>query len=247
MASRVLRHAPSAPALEDWLTRCLTALFDPRHKIRYEASMYGPLNVYLQTFFPVRWNFMVKPQGYLLPERDDGIPEEALLDAMIEEEQLAMEEDAPGFEELEVEGEADEEDEEDAEYLGNTSMDSYGRVPSYARQGKRAPDFIVTKATGSLYLDKIVLVVEVKKGRTSNLQAELQLGNYLRHASSKSHVPTLRGILIKHRVFDMYEVRHGGQLTVVQTLLEYNRYSYTSVTYQYTEYSTEPFIDSYRL
>jgi hypothetical protein len=35
---------------------------------RYEASMYGPINSFLSSYFPAHQNFMVKPQPKLRPE-----------------------------------------------------------------------------------------------------------------------------------------------------------------------------------
>ena len=86
---------------------------------------------------------------------------------------------------------------------------SYGAEPSDAKKGRKSPDFVVAKATGTLCSDQIVLIVEVKTARASIGAARIQLDNYLRSASQKNTSSPFYGLLVRHSSFDLYKVTAG--------------------------------------
>ena len=57
---------------EPWFYRRIRAALDG--DVRFENSLYGPLNTYLTACFRWEQNFMVKPQGLLRRPRDDNAP-----------------------------------------------------------------------------------------------------------------------------------------------------------------------------
>ena len=86
---------------------------------------------------------------------------------------------------------------------------SYGAEPSDAKKGRKSPDFVVAKATGTLCSDQIVLIVEVKTARASIRAARTQLEGYLKSASKKNTTSPFYGILVRHSSFDLYKVTAG--------------------------------------
>jgi hypothetical protein len=61
------------PSIPNWLLNQLHAahVFSPR----YEASLYGPIDSVLATYFPPKRHFMVKPQGKVHPGYEYNIME----------------------------------------------------------------------------------------------------------------------------------------------------------------------------
>ena len=68
--SESTQSEPWSPVIEDWLQDRFGTLFGPRQFVRYEATLYGPLNAYLSTMFPLTKRHLVKPQGHLLPGKE---------------------------------------------------------------------------------------------------------------------------------------------------------------------------------
>jgi hypothetical protein len=58
------------PVLQDWLCQRFEVVFGPEFKLHYEATLYGPMNAYLNTIFPLSREFLIKSQGHLLPGTD---------------------------------------------------------------------------------------------------------------------------------------------------------------------------------
>ena len=73
---------------------------------------------------------------------------------------------------------------------------SYGAKPLDAKKRRKLLDFIVAKATGTLCLDHIVLIVEVKTARASIQAARTQLESYLKSAFKKNTTSPFYGILV---------------------------------------------------
>ena len=70
LASSSAQPTPWLPVIDDWLQDRFGTLFGPRQFVRYEATLYGPLNAYLSACFPITKRYLVKPQGHLLPGKE---------------------------------------------------------------------------------------------------------------------------------------------------------------------------------
>jgi len=60
-------HKMAEATLPPWLDARLASAFGRENKVRLEATLYGPLNSYLHLMFPPSSQFIIKPQGHLLP------------------------------------------------------------------------------------------------------------------------------------------------------------------------------------
>ena len=60
-------------SIPDWLLRRLRSI--SHTPPRYEASLYGPINGILATYFPPQQRFMVKPQGKVRPGYEYNVEE----------------------------------------------------------------------------------------------------------------------------------------------------------------------------
>ena len=85
------------------------------------------------------------------------------------------------------------------------SVDSYGQPAERGVKSIGIPDFIISKATGSLDEDCILLVVEVKKPQFSKHKAIFQVQRHLAMATERRSVQPLRGILIRGRIATIVE------------------------------------------
>ena len=83
--SKSTQPEPWLPVIENWLQDRFGTMFSPWQFVRYEATLYRPLNAYLSTVFPITKRHLVKPQGHLLPGKegewkgDDDDEQEATL------------------------------------------------------------------------------------------------------------------------------------------------------------------------
>lgn len=60
------------PVVDPWLRLRIQNAFNSAKPVQLEASLYGPLNMYLNIFFPPSRGFMVKPQANLVPGRPNA-------------------------------------------------------------------------------------------------------------------------------------------------------------------------------
>ncbi|GLB39460.1 hypothetical protein LshimejAT787_0606220 [Lyophyllum shimeji] len=241
-----MAQPPAAPPmLPAWLDGHLRNIVNAIPRIHFEHSMYGPLNAYLQTFFPPDRAFMIKPQGMLRPElhpfrpfdafsdigdREDvprlteaeilnwtqGLkegdqaaaprPSDEAMDMQIDEENFvpAIFHRGPGDLDIFQNMDGSDEDEPDTLPDPNISSDSYGVEVKRTNRGNRYPDFIVVKGTDGLNGDRILLIVEVKKGDDSLVAARMQIELYLTMAADKRRVPFLQGLLVMGATTECY-------------------------------------------
>lgn len=171
------------PQIDAWLADRLKSSALDSH---FEASVYGPLNGFLNIFFPISQHFLVKPQGLL---RDSII-------ASGSDDQAA--ENPADFLEMLDGVNAD----------ANTSFDSYHDPVSHSGglEGVRIPDFVIAKAGLGGVPDMVLAVVEVKNTTADQVLAVRQLCDYLVTAYRKYATPTLPGFLICGTKVDIYEI-----------------------------------------
>ena len=232
------------PTLEIWLAERLQNIFQRPRPLKFEASLYGPLNMYLTTYFPLSRCFMIKPQATLRPAAstaDSQGPAQVEVDDTASWDQLERSRPAsPAFvnkdeEENEEEGneeegknengndEGERDSEQEGDDLGDISMDTDDSYAQRTRQGVKnigIPDFVVVKATGALDGDCIVLVIEVKKREWGKRRALFQLSRYLAIAAKKTSVRPLRGVLIRGRICTIIEYDEAMEHADLDSALE---------------------------
>ncbi|KAF8815506.1 hypothetical protein BYT27DRAFT_7128975 [Phlegmacium glaucopus] len=112
------------------------------------------------------------------------------------------------------------------EELARVSIDSYGgevlsRDQRGGEKGVLVPDFIVVKATSSLYMDRVLLIVEIKRHDESPLVAHEQLLAYMEAFADKTKYfdggklfEQLYGMLVMGNQASLFTVKHNEEAVI---------------------------------
>ena len=99
-----------------------------------------------------------------------------------------------------------------------SSPTSYGAHVTSSKE-KKLPDFIVVRATDNKNNDKIILIIEVKKRKklSKDERQREQLKRYLEAAGKRpgGKDPNLRGMLIRHSIFDVFRLNDDGRAVMI--------------------------------
>ena len=110
--------------------------------VRYESSIYGPLNAFLTLYFPAHQTFMVKPQAKIRPHYEEGSHDDVATGRDIRAS------------------------------LDSYGAHVLPRTLGGWEDPLKSPDFIVVKPTAGPHKDRVLLVIQVKLKAMSEQHAE---------------------------------------------------------------------------